>query len=124
MVFAISMSSCCDISVSCGRRRRTPLMRRECHLNALNLPEPMSPSIERYNLRMDTEALVAELDAEIDRLQKVKALLTDHTAPLKRGRPSAATKSTATSFGFGTNAKPRRKMSAAGRARIAAAQKA
>jgi hypothetical protein len=57
---------------------------------------------------MDTEALVAELDAEIRRLQQVRALLTGHTAPLKRGRPP------------GTK---RRTMSPEGRARIVAAQK-
>ena len=57
---------------------------------------------------MDTKALVAEIDAEIDRLQKVKALLIGHNAPLKRGRPP------------GTK---RRTMSPEGRARIVAAQK-
>ena len=36
---------------------------------------------------MDTKALVAEIDAEIDLLQKTRALLTGHTAPLKRERP-------------------------------------
>jgi hypothetical protein len=62
---------------------------------------------------MDTEALVAEIDAEIDRLQKAKALLTGQTAPLKRGRKPA------TKPGSG-----RRTMSPEGRARIVAAQKA
>jgi hypothetical protein len=61
---------------------------------------------------MDTEALVAEIDAEIDLLQKTRALLTGHTAPLKRGRPPA------------TKPKTRRTMSPEGRARIVAAQKA
>jgi hypothetical protein len=71
---------------------------------------------------MDTEALVAEIDAEIARLQKAKALLTGQTSPPKRGRkPTTA----ATSFGFGKNtAAPKRTISAQGRARIAAAQKA
>jgi hypothetical protein len=67
-----------------------------------------SVPIERYNSRMDTKALVAELDEEIDRLQKVRALLLGHTAPLKRGRPPAT---------------KRRTMSPEGRARIVAAQK-
>ena len=60
---------------------------------------------------MDTKALVAELDAEIDLLQKTKDLLTGHTAPLKRGRPP------------GPKPKTRRTMSPEGRARIVAAQK-
>jgi hypothetical protein len=72
---------------------------------------------------MDTKALVVEIDAEIDRLQKVRSLLTGDTALLKRGRPSIK-QTAATSLDLGTNAKPRRKMSAEGRARIAAAQKA
>lgn len=53
---------------------------------------------------MDLEALVQNnIDAEISRLEKARALLTGHTAPLKRGK--------------------RKPMSAEGRARIAAAQK-
>jgi hypothetical protein len=54
---------------------------------------------------MDIEAIVRSLDAEISRLGKVRALLTEPTAPLKV-------------------TKKRRTMSAEGRARIAAAQKA
>jgi hypothetical protein len=75
---------------------------------------------------MDTTVLVAEIDAEIDRLQKVRALLTAQTASPKRGRPPATKpKTLATSFGFGKNtASRKRTMSAEGRARIAAAQKA
>jgi hypothetical protein len=73
----------------------------------------------RYNLRMDTATLVAEIDAEIDRLQKARALLTGTTAKTRGRNPVKAT-----SFPFGTSAKPRRQISAAGRARIAAAQKA
>jgi len=61
---------------------------------------------------MDTKALVAELDAEIDRLKEVKALLTGHTTSPRRGRPLA------------TKSKSRRTMSPEGRARIVAAQKA
>jgi hypothetical protein len=52
---------------------------------------------------MDIEAIVQDIDAEISRLEKARALLTDHTAPLKRGKRST--------------------MSAEGRARIAAVQK-
>jgi hypothetical protein len=52
---------------------------------------------------MDLDAIVQGFDAEISRLEKARALLTGHTAPLKlAGRPA---------------------MSAEGRARIAAAQK-
>jgi len=61
---------------------------------------------------MDTKALIAELDAEIDRLKEVKALLTGQTTSPRRGRPPA------------TKSKSRRTMSPEGRARIVAAQKA
>jgi hypothetical protein len=61
---------------------------------------------------MDTKALVAELDAEIDRLKEVKALLAGQTTSPRRGRPPA------------TKSKSRRTMSPEGRARIVAAQKA
>lgn len=57
---------------------------------------------------MDTKEIIQTIDTEIARLEQVKALLNGHTAPAKRGRP----------------VKPRRgKMSAEGRARIAAAQR-
>jgi hypothetical protein len=56
---------------------------------------------------MDLEAIVQDIDAEISRLEKVRALLTGHTAPLKRGFPPSE----------------RPTISAEGRARIAAAQK-
>jgi hypothetical protein len=56
---------------------------------------------------MDFDAIVHVIDAEISRLEKVRALLAGHTALLKRGMP----------------ARKRNKMSAEGRARIAAAQK-
>lgn len=54
---------------------------------------------------MDIDAIVRGIDAEIVRLEQIRALLTGHTAPLKR-----------------EPAPKRRKVSAAGRARIAAAQ--
>jgi hypothetical protein len=75
-------------------------------------------------VRMDIAGIVAEIDLEIARLEKARALIAGQTAPSKRGRPPAAKKSATTSFAFGTNTKPRRQMSAEGRARIAAAQKA
>jgi hypothetical protein len=53
---------------------------------------------------MNTDEIVKTIDAEIMRLEQVRALLTGHTAPLKRGKRST--------------------MSADGRARIAAAQRA
>ena len=60
-----------------------------------------------YTHHMNLDAIVQGIDEEIDRLQRVRALLTGHTAPLKRGVPSSG----------------RRYMSAAGRARIAEAQR-
>ena len=56
---------------------------------------------------MDHDAIVQTLDEEISRLKKARALLTDHTTPLKRGVPTGR----------------RRMMSAEGRAAIVAAQK-
>ena len=58
---------------------------------------------------MEIDAIVQAIDAEIDRLGKLRALLTGHTAPLKRGLPVST---------------GRKKVSAEGRARMAAAQKA
>jgi hypothetical protein len=52
---------------------------------------------------MNTDEIMQTIDAEISRLEKVRALLTEHTAPLKRGKRST--------------------MSAEGRARVAAAQR-
>ena len=52
---------------------------------------------------MNTDEITNAINAEISRLEKVRALLTGHTAPLKRGKRST--------------------MSAEGRARIAAAQR-
>lgn len=59
-----------------------------------------------YN-HLDLDAIVQDIDAEVSRLEKVRALLTGHTAPLKRGMPPKKSST----------------MSAEGRARIAAAQK-
>jgi hypothetical protein len=67
---------------------------------------------------MDTTEIIQKIDAEIARLEKARALLNGHVgSAAKRGRP-VSSKLTAVS-------KPaRRKISAEGRARIAAAQKA
>jgi hypothetical protein len=55
---------------------------------------------------MDLTTIVQSLDAEIMRLEKLRALLTEHTAPLQRA------------------ARKRKRVSEEGRARMAAAQKA
>jgi hypothetical protein len=55
---------------------------------------------------MDLTALMQSIDEEIVRLEKIRALLTDHAAPLKRTAPK------------------RRRVSEEGRARMGAAQKA
>ncbi len=52
---------------------------------------------------MDLTAIVQGIDEEIVRLEKIRALLTDHAAPLKRA------------------ARKRKRVSAKGRARMAAA---
>jgi hypothetical protein len=62
---------------------------------------------------MNTFEILATIDAELARLEQVRVLLTENPAPLKRGKSSRE----------GGSPK-RRKMSAEGRARIAAAQKA
>jgi hypothetical protein len=56
---------------------------------------------------MDLPAIVQSIGDAISRLEKARALLTGHAAPLKRGMPPAK----------------RRTMSAEGRAKIVAAQK-
>ena len=67
---------------------------------------------------MDTSEIIQTIDAEIARLEKARALLNGHVStPAKRGRRATAKAVIAAG-------KPRRKMSAEGRARIAAAQKA
>jgi hypothetical protein len=76
---------------------------------------------------MDTSIIIEFVDSEIARLEQVKVLLNgDGTQTGKRGRPKSKP-AAAHSFDHGQNAAPakkRRKMSAEGRARIAAAQKA
>jgi len=79
-----------------------------------------------YYLAVNTESIVAELDAEISRLQQAKTILTGigspavpAVVPAKRGpgRPPKAAQAPA-------RAPVKRTMSAEGRARIAAATKA
>lgn len=78
---------------------------------------------------MNISDIVLAIDAQIAQLQKVKALLagTDLATKRKPGRPAGASApNKATSFnpvGLAKKSK-RRTMSAAGRAKIAAAQKA
>jgi hypothetical protein len=58
---------------------------------------------------MDLAAIVQSIDAEINRLGKIRALLTDHAAPTNlKDEP----------------ARKRKRVSEEGRARMAAAQKA
>ena len=64
---------------------------------------------------MSIKQVIAELDAEITRLQQAKALLTGETVKRKPGRPSGTTVPTT---------KKKRNLSPEGRARIAAAVKA
>ena len=80
---------------------------------------------------MNTNEIVLAIDAEISRLQQAKALLTDTSslthAKRKQGRPAAASgsgKATSSKPGEYVMSRKRRGMSDAGRARIAAAQKA
>lgn len=68
---------------------------------------------------MNLNDIVAQLDAEISRLTQAKAALLGISTKKGPGRPRAAAVATAAIV------KPKkRKMSAAGKARIAAAQKA
>jgi hypothetical protein len=80
---------------------------------------------------MNTNDIILTIDAEISRLQQVQALLTqtagDTPAKRKPGRPPAASGgSTATGvhLAVSDSKATKRTISAAGRARIAAAQKA
>jgi hypothetical protein len=76
---------------------------------------------------VQTSEILAAIDEEISRLEQVRQLLSDSgNGRAKRGRP-AVVPATAFPFGAATVGAPpkkRRKLSAAGRARIAAAQKA
>ena len=72
---------------------------------------------------MDLKTILAELDAEIDRLQQAKALLSSSNATeaptVRRGRPKNAVASLARA----KPAKKKRNLSPEGRARIAEAVK-
>jgi hypothetical protein len=70
---------------------------------------------------MDTTGIVEAIDSKILRLQQARSVLTGHTAPLKRGlrRPAASSIRKGNSAAAG-----KRTLSAEGRARIVAAQKA
>jgi hypothetical protein len=65
---------------------------------------------------MNTEAIVTHIDGEIARLEQAKAVLTGEQPKSKPGKPSFKP--------VRTSSVKKRTMSAAGRARIAAAQKA
>jgi hypothetical protein len=71
---------------------------------------------------MDVTGIVEAIDSEIHKLQQARAVLTGHTAPLKRGLPRPAASSIGT--GNGTAPVGKRTMTPEGRARIVAAQKA
>ncbi len=63
---------------------------------------------------MDLDGILQSIDEEIDRLQRVRSLLTGHTAPLKRGFPPNEQDSPTR----------KRRISAEGLTNIKAAQKA
>jgi hypothetical protein len=96
--------------VSLRRRERKSLAGSMRGMQGMICPKFIIPS-------MDTTEIIQTIDAEIARLEKARSLLNgDTTSPTKRGRPPGSSVT--------ARAKPRRKMSAEGRARIAAAQKA
>jgi len=64
---------------------------------------------------MSVEGVIAEIDIQIDRLQQARELLTETIIRKGPGRPRATSEPAV---------QKKRTMSAAGRARIAAAQKA
>src|ERR1035441_2220112 len=71
--------------------------------------------------------IIGEIDAEISRLQQAKALLSEtDSGGVKRrpGRPIGSGAAKTVALPSKAKAQPRRKMSAAGRARISAAMKA
>jgi hypothetical protein len=76
---------------------------------------------------MQSSEILAAIDEEISRLQQVRDLLTNHSGGHAKRSPRATVPATVFPFGLGNATvapKKPRKMSAAGRARIAAAQKA
>jgi hypothetical protein len=77
---------------------------------------------------MNTNDIVLAIDAEISRLQQAKAFLTDTSslthAKRKPGRPGSGKATSSKPAEFNIMSRKRLGMSDAGRARIAAAQKA
>jgi hypothetical protein len=72
-----------------------------------------------YSRRMDITALLKSIEEEIARLQQARALLAGTNSARRRGRPPGTTNKAKT-----TAVTAKRTMSAAGRKRIAEAQKA
>ncbi len=84
---------------------------------------------------MEVSRIIAEIDTQISKLQQARALLSESTPTFatavkgaKRGRPKGSKNSTKKSAAVGTKAaapavKPKRKLSAEGRKRIAEAMK-
>ena len=68
---------------------------------------------------MDLSRIISEIDSQIARLQKAKALLTESSAPKKVGRPAKTTYLVAPQ---GVN-KARKPLSTEAKARVATAQK-
>ena len=71
--------------------------------------------------------IIGEIDAEISRLQQARALLSESgsgEAKRRPGRPIGSGAAKTVALPSKAKAQPRRKMSAAGRARISAAMKA
>jgi len=73
---------------------------------------------------MQTSEIILALDQEIARLEKVRQLLLGNGAGKRATRAASSVTSFASGATHGGTPGKRRKMSAAGRARIAAAQKA
>jgi hypothetical protein len=80
-------------------------------------PEERPKAVPTIISDMDTTEIIQTIDAEIARLEQAKTLLSNHTAPTKRGRPFGSKPA-------GMSRPLRRTMSAEARERIAAAQRA
>ncbi len=80
-------------------------------------------TLENY---MNTQEIISSLDVEINRLRQVRELLAGHPE-VRRGRPKGSTnkaQKAAISFNPAEFLRPKRTMSAEGKERIAAAQRA
>lgn len=73
---------------------------------------------------MEVARIIAEIDAQIDKLQQARALLAGASQPVRagRGRPKGSTNGTAAST-TSTASKRKRKLTPEGRKRIADAMK-